>query len=210
MSHKVTLFLVDDHPTIRDGLKLCLSAYEDIEVIGEAGSGLEALEKLQHQIPDVILMDVSLPGINGIDTTELVIEKFPDVKVLVFSMHDDAEFVTNAVEIGARGYILKNTNSAEIYCAIQAIYNGGTYFTHAIAKQLASNPVKTKGERLTMREQDILAHIAEGECNKTIAKKLSISPRTVEAHRRNIKAKLECNSVAEMIKYAVESGLTTD
>lgn len=207
MKELISLFLVDDHPTVRDGLKLCLSAYDDLKVIGEAGSGEEALEELEKQSPDVVLMDVSMPGMNGIDTTELIVEKHPDIKVLMFSMYEDAEFVANAIDIGALGYVLKNTSSDEIYCAIQSICNGGVHFSSAIAKRLVANPVRAKGERLTTREQNILAHIAAGSCNKEIAKTLQISVRTVEAHRRNIKAKLECNSVADMIKYALENGL---
>lgn len=204
---KITVFIVDDHPTVRDGLKLCLSAYQDLDIIGEAGSGQEALELIENLRPDVVLMDVSMPGMNGIDTAELVIEQYPETKVLMFSMHEDTEFVTTAVEIGAMGYVLKNTNSEEVYCAIRSIYNGGTHFSSAIAKRLVGNPVKSKGKRLTTREQNILSLITKGMCNKEIARSLNISVRTVEAHRRNIKAKIGCNSIAEMIAYAMEQGL---
>ncbi len=208
MTNKINVVIIDDHPTVRDGLKLCLSHYESINVVGEAGSGIDAIQLAEKLVPDVILMDVSMPGMNGIDATELILEQNSTIKVLIFSMHEDPEFVTTAIEIGAVGYVLKNTTSDEIYCAINSVYNGGTHFSGEIARKLVSNPVRPKGERLTTREQNILAHIASGLSNKHIARTLNISVRTVEAHRRNIKAKLECDSVADMVKYAIENGLT--
>lgn len=205
--NNIKLLLVDDHPTVRNGLKLCLSQYEGIEIVGEAGNGSEAIEIVQAAIPDVVLMDVSMPGMNGIDTTELLLERLPDLKVLMFSMHEDAEFVSNAVGSGAKGYVLKNASPDEIFYAIQSVNSGGTHFSSDIVNKVVGNPVRSDGERLTSREQHILAYIADGLSSKEIARELTISVRTVEAHRRNIKTKLECNSVAEMVKYAIDHNI---
>lgn len=205
--NKITVMLVDDHPMVQGGLRACLSFYEDIEVVGSTTEGKEALNKALELKPDVILMDISMPFMNGIDATEIITDQLDDTKVLIFSMHDSAEFVSSSIQAGASGYILKDTTSEEVYYAIKAVANGKTHFSSSIAKVLIENPVKAGNEKLTTREQVILSYIAQGNSSKKIARILNISYRTVEAHRRNIKAKLNIDSLAELVRYAVNHGL---
>ncbi|MFT5837700.1 MAG: two-component system nitrate/nitrite response regulator NarL [Flavobacteriales bacterium] len=204
---KITVMLVDDHPMVQGGLRACLSFYEDIKIVGSTNEGKEALNKALELKPDVILMDISMPFMNGIDATEIITEQLDDTKVLIFSMHDSAEFVTSSIQAGASGYILKDTTSEEVYYAIKAVSNGKTHFSSSIAKVLVENPVRAGNEKLTTREQVILSYIAQGNSSKKIARILNISFRTVEAHRRNIKAKLNIVSLAELVLYAVNHGL---
>ena len=204
---QIRVMLIDDHPMVQDGLIACFSYYDDIEVVACCNDGATALAEAQLCRPDVILMDISMPGMNGIEATEIITEQLKDTKVLIFSMHDNAEFVTSAIQAGASGYILKNTSSTEVYQAIKEISLGKPYFSSALAKVLATNPVQNKNERLTNREQVILSHIARGKSSKEVASILDISSRTVEAHRRNIKAKLHLDSLAELVRYAVDHGL---
>jgi two-component system NarL family response regulator len=204
---KITVMLVDDHPMVQGGLRACLSFYEDIEVVGSTTEGKEALKKALELKPDVILMDISMPFMNGIDATEIITEQLDDTKVLIFSMHHSAEFVTSSIQAGASGYILKDTTSEEVYYAIKAVANGKTHFSSSIAKVLIENPVRAGNEKLTTREQVILTYIAQGNSSKEIARILNISFRTVEAHRRNIKVKLNIDSLAELVRYAVNHGL---
>lgn len=202
----IKVMLVDDHPMVQDGLSACLSYYDDIEVVGAINDGSLAVAQAKQCQPDVILMDISMPSMNGLDATEIILESLPNTKVLIFSMHDSAEFVNNAVQAGASGYVLKDTSSEEVYLAIKLVAQGKTHFSSSIAQVLIDQPVKTDS-RLTSREQMILGHIAQGLSSKEIAQQLAISYRTVEAHRRNIKAKLKLESLAELVRYAVDQGL---
>jgi len=204
----ISVFLVDDHPMVQDGLSSCLSFYDDIEIIGTSQNAEQAIQATKTLTPDVILMDISMPGMNGIDATELVCEQLPEAKVLIFSMHDNIEFVTSAIAAGANGYILKDTTSEEVYYAIKAVHNGKTHFSSSIAKVLIETPAPSNEGNLTTREQMVLSYIAKGLSSKEIAKQLSISFRTVEAHRRNIKTKLQLDSLAQLIHYAISHGLS--
>jgi two-component system NarL family response regulator len=205
----IRVMLVDDHPMVQDGLSACLSYYDDIEVVGAINDGKEALEKAKTCNPDVILMDISMPSMNGLDATEILLESLPDTKILIFSMHDSVEFVTAAVQAGASGYVLKDTGSEEVYMAIKSVAKGNKHFSSSIAQVLIEQPVKNE-QRLTSREQMILSYIAQGHSSKAIAQLLSISYRTVEAHRRNIKSKLKLDSIAELVRYAVQQGLISE
>ena len=204
---KITVLLVDDHPMVQDGLSSCLSYYPDIEVIGSAEDGQDALIKASTLKPDVILMDISMPNMNGIDATEVICEQLKDTKVLIFSMLDSIEFVNSAIQAGAAGYILKDTTSEEVYYAIKAVASGKAHFSSSIAKALIENPTHSTREKLTTREQVILSYIAQGNSSKEVAKILNISSRTVEAHRRNIKTKLGIDTLAGLVRYAVNQGL---
>jgi len=204
----ISVLIADDHPMVRDGLVSCLSFYDDIKVVGEAKNGNEAVQLTSELKPDVVLMDISMPSMNGIDATEQLLEEVPSIKIMAFSMHDNPEFVSSVVDAGASGYVLKDVKSEEVYYAIKAIYEGRTYFSSTIAKNLLENPSKDRTERLTTREQSVLSYISNGYSNKKISYTLNISVRTVEAHRRNIKTKLEIDSLAELIKYAIDHGLS--
>jgi two-component system NarL family response regulator len=203
----IKVMLVDDHPMVQDGLSACLSLYDDIAIVGNCGDGSAVLETAKQCQPDVILMDISMPKLNGLEATEIIIESLDSAKVLIFSMHESAEFVTNAVQAGASGYILKDTNSEEVYQAIKSIAQGKSYFSSSIAKMLIENPPAQANARLTAREQMILSYIAKGQSSKDIAQTLTISVRTVEAHRRNIKSKLNLDSLAELVRYSMNQGL---
>lgn len=148
-----------------------------------------------------------MPNQNGLEATEIIKETFPDTKILIFSMHESSEFVKNAVQAGASGYILKDTDSEEVYQAIKTVAQGKSYFGSNIAQMLLASPTNPSNERLTAREQMILSHIATGQSSKAIAHTLDISVRTVEAHRRNIKSKLNIDNLAELVRYAIEQGL---
>jgi two-component system NarL family response regulator len=204
---KITVLLVDDHPMVQDGLTACLSYYDDIQVVAACTNGKDALDKALSLKPDVILMDVSMPIMNGIDATEIITDKIPDTKILIFSMHESSEFVTSSIQAGASGYISKDTTSEEVYFAIKTIAEGKTHFSSSIAMSLIENPIRSENEKLTTREQVILTWIARGLSSKEVARKLSISYRTVEAHRRNIRTKLNIESLAELVRYAVNHGL---
>jgi len=203
----ITVLLVDDHPMVQTGLSACLSYYDDVEVIGNVDDGQYALAKAQELQPDVILMDISMPSMNGIDATEIITEQLENSKVLIFSMHNNLEFVSAAMQAGASGYILKDTSSEEVYYAIKAVASGKTHYSSSITQMLIDNPVRHDNGKLTTREQLILSHIAKGQSSKEIAKELNISFRTVEAHRRNIKSKLNIDTLAELVRYAVNFGL---
>ena len=203
----INVMLVDDHPMVQDGLSACLSFYDDIAIVGNCGDGSAVLETAKQCQPDVILMDISMPKLNGLEATEIISEALTETKILIFSMHESVEFVTNAVQAGASGYILKDTNSEEVYQAIKSVAQGKSYFSSSIAKMLIDNPPTQNNQSLTAREQMILSYIAQGQSSKEIAQTLTISSRTVEAHRRNIKSKLQLDSLAELVCYAVNQGL---
>jgi two-component system NarL family response regulator len=203
----ITVLLVDDHPMVQSGLLACLKYYDDIDVVGFSIDGKGALDKVSELKPNVILMDVSMPLMNGIDATEIITEQFPETKVLIFSMHDSSEFVHSAIQAGASGYVLKDTSSEEVYCGIKAVAAGNTYFSCSIAKMLIQKPLRQEQERLTTREQVILSYVAQGFSSKEVATKLQISFRTVDAHRRNIKVKLNIESLADLVRYAINHGL---
>ncbi|MGB9989057.1 response regulator [Massilia sp. SM-13] len=198
----IRILLVDDHPLVRDGLRARLEAMPQFEVVGEAGSAGEALEAARAHQPDLVLMDINMRGVNGIEATARFREQFPDMAVLVLSMHDKLEYVSQAIQAGARGYVLKDSPGKDIVVAIETVMSGGIYYSAALARQLAKP--QNQDNQLTLREQEVLRHIANGESNKQIARQLDLSVRTVETHRLNIKRKLGIEGQAELIKFAVQ------
>lgn len=206
-ARKISLLLVDDHPIVQGGLLACLAYYDDIEVVGIANDGNSALSKAKELTPDVVLMDISMPQMNGIDATSIITQQLANTKVLIFTMHDSSEFVRSAIQAGASGYVLKDTSSEEVYYAIKTVAKGHTHFSRAIAEILIETPARIKNDKLTAREQTILSLVAQGLSSKEVARELGISFRTVDAHRRNIKAKLNIDSVADLVRYAIHQGL---
>jgi DNA-binding NarL/FixJ family response regulator len=198
----IRILLVDDHPLVRDGLRARLEAMAQFEVVGEAGSAAEALDAARLHAPQLVLMDINMRGTNGIEATALFKAQFPDIAVLILSMHDKQEYVTQAIQAGARGYVLKDAPGKDIVVAIETVISGGIYYSAALARQLA-NP-RHQDDQLTQREHEVLRHIANGESNKLIARALDLSVRTVETHRLNIKRKLGIEGQAELIKFAVQ------
>ncbi|WP_426342223.1 response regulator [Pseudoduganella sp. S-14] len=199
---RTRILLVDDHPLVRDGLRARLEAMAQFEVVGEAGSAAEALEAAGLHSPDLVLMDINMRGTNGIEATALFKRQFPSIAVLILSMHDKLEYVTQAIQAGARGYVLKDAPGKDIVVAIETVMAGGIYYSANLAQQLAK-PM-AQDNHLTTREAEVLRHLANGESNKHIARELDLSVRTVETHRLNIKRKLGIEGQAELIKFAVQ------
>lgn len=206
-NNKIRILIADDHPLVMDGIKSCLEHYPHIEVVAEARTGKEALDKAKNLSPDIVLMDINMPEINGLDATEIFQEYDKNIKVLILSMHDNKEYISSALRNGARGYVLKDVSAKEIVIAIEAVNRGGTYFSSGISEILMAHEDDIDCGPLTTREQTILLLLSEGNSNKHIARDLEISVRTVETHRRNIKRKLNITSTAGLTKYAIENGL---
>jgi len=203
MSEKtIHILLVDDHPLVRDGLRARLEAVPHLKVVAEAGGADEALQQAAQYEIDLVLMDINMRGLSGIEATALFRKRFPKIAVLILSMHDKLEYVSQAMQAGARGYVLKDAPGKDIVLAIDTVMAGGIYYSAALAKQLARPLVQDT--QLTVREQEVLRQLANGQSNKQIARTLDLSVRTVETHRLNIKRKLGIEGQAELIKYAVQ------
>ena len=199
---EVKILLVDDHPLVRDGLRARLESAPHLHVVAEAGSSAEALERAGEYHPDLVLMDVNMRGGSGIEATFQLTARFPGIAVLMLSMHDKPEYVSQAIGAGARGYVLKDAPGKDIVLAIDTVMGGGIYYSAALARQLANPAVPS--DQLTAREHEVLGHIAAGQSNKQIARDLDLSVRTVETHRLNIKRKLGIEGQAELIRFAVQ------
>jgi DNA-binding NarL/FixJ family response regulator len=198
----IRLFLVDDHPLVREGLIARLESVADVRVVGDAGDAAAALESIAELQPRVVLTDIGMKGVNGIELTRLLLARHPELIVLVLSMYDSAEYAQQAMAAGARGYVLKDSPSTEILAAIRAVAAGGTYLSPALAQRLF-RPA-TPRVQLSEREQQILALLGQGQSSKQIARALEIGVRTVETHRQSIRRKLDLAGQAELIRYAVE------
>ncbi|AKQ58163.1 response regulator [Bordetella hinzii] len=200
------ILLIDDHALVRDGLKLHLESHPWLTVVGEADNALAALDLLAscppHELPDLVLLDLYMRGIDGLDLAKLLHERYPQIAVLILSMHDNVEYMLQAVRAGARGYLLKDEPAEDILAAIEAVSAGRNYFSARVATKLAQSCAPAS--LLTQREREILRHIGLGMANKQIAQALNLSVRTVETHRQNLKRKLGIEGQAELIKYAIE------
>lgn len=200
----IRLMLVDDHPLVRDGLKAMLAGVPDVTVVGEAGDANEALAVLVDCAPTLVLMDIGMKEVNGIALTSMLLRRAPQLAVLMLSMYDSVEYAQRSMQVGARGYVLKDAPSSEILSAMRTVAAGGTYLSSSIAQRMFRVP--TPRNQLSTREQDILACLARGQSSKQIAKALQLSVRTIESHRQNIRRKLDLETQADLIKYAVEHG----
>jgi DNA-binding NarL/FixJ family response regulator len=198
----IRLLLVDDHPLVRDGLKARFADEPDIQVVGEAGDAAQALAALARCAPTAVLMDIGMKDINGVELTAMLLQRSPQLAVLMLSMYDSVEYAQRSMQAGARGYVLKDAPSSEILTALRTVADGGTYMSAALAQRVFRTPVTRN--QLSTREQDILACLAQGQSSKQIARVLDLSVRTVETHRQNIRRKLELETQADLIKYAVE------
>ena len=203
----IKIILVDDHPLFREGIASRLNMHEGIDIIAEAENGKQLLEKLADAKPDIVMMDISMPEINGMDALEIVKEKFPEVRVIMLSMHDDKEYIVSVIRSGAEGYLLKDISGEEMIAAIQKVHEGGKYFSGEVAQILVQENTADTGDILTTREQLVLRLISHGNSNKSIASQLDISVRTVETHNRNIKQKLLIDTTSGLVRYAIEHRL---
>lgn len=210
MGKPIEVVIVDDHQVVLDGFIARLKQEPEIRVVGCASNGLEAIDVVKALNPDVVLMDVSMPLMNGIDATRLIKEEMPEVKVLMLTMHDNREYIMKVMQAGAVGYMLKEICATRMVQAIKTVYQGSTYFCESVTQTLFSQeviPAAQKPNPLSRREEAVLKLVAQGNSSKKIAALLNISFRTVETHRQNIKHKLDLHSTAELAKYAVEHGL---
>src|SRR5262252_4611081 len=214
MKSRIRLLLVDDHPVVRRGIIMCLAREEEVTVVGEAANGAEALRKARELLPDIVLMDIEMPQMNGLAATEMLHKELPQVKVLILSMHTHGEYVRRIIESGARGYVLKEAPPEELLRAIQTVHSGETCFNPQVARLALNEFVKGSAATspqasLTNREREVLVLLAEGLQNKEIASQLGVGVRTVETHRERIMRKLNIHSVAGLTKFALSQGLVS-
>jgi two-component system NarL family response regulator len=200
------VLIVDDHPMVAEGIQSLLESYEDIEVVGTLGNGQEAVANVNDLSPDVILLDLNMPGLSGLSATEIILEQRPETRILILSMHDSPEYISTALNHGAKGYILKDVPTDEIKTAIETVMAGDEYLCTGARRALRPK-ISDGRETLTGREQTILLELAQGWSNKEVARSLNISVRTVETHRKNIKRKLGISSTAGLTRYAMEHGV---
>jgi len=212
---QIRIVLVDDHNVMRRGLRLLIERHNGFAVVGEAADGRQAVEVAQNTRPDVVVLDISLPNLNGIEAAQRIHELLPDAAIIILSMHSDEGYVMRALRAGAKGYLLKDSAEEDLMEGIKSVSLGKAYFSSDVSKMLVEDymrEIKNRGvddsyELLTPREKEILHLLVEGKSNKDIAVALNLSPYTVETHRRNLQEKLNLHSFAELILYAVRKGV---
>lgn len=211
----IRVLLAEDHALVRAGFRALLQNLPGIEVVAEAGDGREALRLIRESQPDVVLMDISMPGLNGLDATARVASEFPNVRVIILSMHANEEYVLQALRAGATGYLLKDSDAAELELAIAAVARGETYLSPPVSKHVIADYIRLVGgesgslERLTPRQREVLQLIAEGHTTKEIAQILSVSVKTVTTHRMELMERLDIHDIAGLVRYAIRMGLVS-
>jgi DNA-binding NarL/FixJ family response regulator len=216
-SGPIRVLIVDDHAVVREGIRHVLSSDADFEVVGEASGGLSAIELAQSLVPDVLVLDLSMPDLPGLDAAKRIRQSVPQTAILILSIHDHPEYVLRSIEAGTQGYLRKDSSPSELRNAIRAVHEGGTFFSAAAARHLseavgrrnADETGLSKSESLTPRERDVLIEIAHGQTNKEIAAKLGISVRTIESHRESLLKKLGVRGTAGLTRFAIGAGLLT-
>jgi DNA-binding NarL/FixJ family response regulator len=212
----IKVLVAEDHTIVRKGLCALLYTESDIEVVGEAENGRQAIEMAEELNPDVILMDISMPELNGMDATRQLKKKYPDLKILILSMHSNEKYIFETLRAGASGYLIKRSAPTDLIKAIHAANKGESFLSPSVSKKVIDNFVQHKAEenneprglnRLSNREREVLQLIAEGHTNREIAIQLFVSAKTIEAHRANIQKKLQIIGTAELTKYAIRKGL---
>lgn len=214
---KIKVLIVDDHTLVRDGIRALLALVADINVVGEAANGKEALEKVKRLAPDVVLMDLAMPIMSGLEATRRIRKRFPGTKVLALTQYEDREYIIPTIEAGARGFVSKTAAFSELASAIQAVYQGGSFLSPMAAAAVVEEcqqKVAIEGEKdpyqnLTDREREMLKLVAEGYTAKEIADMLVISLRTVETHKTNLMKKLNIHNKADLIRFAIRKGIIT-
>ena len=207
---KLRVLMVDDHAILREGLRALLSYYDDVEVVGEAQDGAESIGKVEELRPDIVLMDIAMPGMNGLEATRVIRERFPDTRVLILTQHEDPQYVLPLMQAGASGFVSKRALGADLINAIRVVAQGEIFLYPTAATTIVQEMRRLKedaapaSESLTPREMEILTHIVEGKTNAQLAADLSISVKTVEWHRANLMGKLNVHSVADLVRYALE------
>ncbi len=215
MKKKLRLLLAEDHTLVRAGFRALLQSLEGVEVVAEAENGVQALEMMERHIPDVVLMDIAMPGLNGLEATARAARITPDVKIIILSMHANEEYVLQSLRAGARGYLLKDAGLSELELALDSVASGQTFLSPAISKHLIDAYVERTADGLepfsilTSRQREILQLIAEGATTKEIARKLDVSIKTVETHRTQLMQRLDIHDLAGLVRYAIRLGLVT-
>lgn len=208
---KMRVLLVDDHAIVRTGVRALLQAEEDFDVVGEAASGRDALQEVGRLKPDIVLMDITLPDMNGLEAMAQIKKAAPETKVVILTMHEDEDFFFRAIQIGASGYVVKGAGSDQVLAAIRAVQSGGVYLYPSLAKTLVSSYLPTQASSLvkdlSARELEVLRLIGDGLGNKQIASRLNISVATAQTYRTRMMEKLELHTVAELIRYAIRKGI---
>jgi DNA-binding NarL/FixJ family response regulator len=213
---RITVLLAEDHHIVREGFRSLLKHERDIEVVGEAATGRQAVQLTRQLRPSVVVMDIAMPLLNGLEATRQIRKDFPDTKVLILSAHSDDAYVEQVAELGAAGFLLKQTSSHDLATAIREAQKGNTFFSPAISRRVQHRPQKSAargeaskkcGNRLSSREVEVLQLIAEGEANKQIAAELGISIKTVEKHRDHLMQKLDIHDTAGLTRYAIAAGI---
>lgn len=211
---RITVLLAEDHMIVREGFRKMLELEPDLEVVAEAQDGRQAVGLAKKLKPEVVLMDIAMPRLNGLEATRQIIHGVPTAKVLMLSAHSDDAYVTHAVEVGAKGFLLKQTSAHEVCRAIREIHAGKTFFSPAVARRFEQEKLPGRGglsrkraAKLTARETEVLQLIAEGKANKETASELGISPKTVEKHRGQLMQKLNIHDTAGLTRYAIGAGI---
>jgi DNA-binding NarL/FixJ family response regulator len=211
----IRVILVEDHRLVRAGIRILLESVPGIEVVGEALDGREAIELVEKRQPDIVLMDITMPGMNGLDATARIAKEAPRTRVIILSMHSTEEYVVQALRAGAAGYLLKDAGTAELELAVQAVVAGGTYLSPVVSKHVVGGYMRRlDGElvsrpELTPRQREILQLVAEGRTTKEIAQVLGLGVKTVETHRTELMARLKIREVAGLVRYAIRVGLVS-
>lgn len=211
----IRVLLADDHRLVRAGLRALLQSLTGVQVVAEAGNGYEALQLAEQHQPDIVIMDISMEGLNGLESAARLAKFTPAPRVIILSMHANEEYVRRALQAGATGYLLKGAEPAELELALQAVMRGETYLTPAVSKQVVQNYLQGSGVKadplqdLTPRQREVLQLIAEGHSTKEIAYKLNLSVKTVETHRGELMNRLNIHDLAGLVRYAIRTGLVT-
>lgn len=213
---RIPVLLADDHTIVRQGLRLLIEAGGDIEIVGEAKTGREAVQMTCELRPEIVVMDIAMPLLNGLEATRQILKVFPETKVLILSAHSDPEYIEQVVKVGATGYLVKQSSGDVLALAVRELHKGKTCFAPSIAKHLKAEYQKStdgiglrkkSGTQLTSRESELLQLIAEGQANKQIASELGISIKTVEKHRQNLMEKLNIHDIAGLTRFAIAAGI---
>ena len=212
----IRVVLADDHAVVRDGLRMVLEARNEVVVVGDAGNGREALELIRELTPDVAVLDVSMPELNGIDAAARVPEVSPETRVVILSMHATSEHIFRALQAGAKGYVLKESAGKEVVTAVKTVYNGQQYFSQKVTEAMVDDYLHTRGQprekspiaSLSPRERQVLQLVVEGKSSTEIAEQICLSPKTVETYRGRIMQKLGIKDLPGLVKFAIQHGLT--
>jgi DNA-binding NarL/FixJ family response regulator len=211
----IKVFLVDDHQVLLEGMVKLIQNHPSMDIVGTARDGREAVKQIQVLHPDVVLMDISMPKINGLESTRLISEVSPKTKILILSMHENEEFLRRALKAGASGYLLKDATADELFLAVEEVHQGNSYLSPSVSRKLITEYLGTAEKKpgeinehpLTGREREVLQLLAEGHSNQAISVRLHLSPATIATHRKNIMKKLQIHRISDLVRYAIRNGI---